>query len=142
MAIPLLSKEGWRAAPGWFETMIPQIRQDRYISKSAESSAPIILIHYPFFNPRPPITAGESRGLQDEAGVEKSFNPRPPITAGESLAHGKGADFFGFQSAPANYGRRITLAALAAERETKVSIRARQLRQANPRRDPDPPRRP
>jgi hypothetical protein len=26
-----LDKEGWRAAPGWFETVIPQLREERYI---------------------------------------------------------------------------------------------------------------
>jgi hypothetical protein len=29
---PSLDKEGWRVAPGWFETVIPQVRQERYIS--------------------------------------------------------------------------------------------------------------
>ncbi len=28
---PSLAKEGWRAAPGWFETAIPQLREERYI---------------------------------------------------------------------------------------------------------------
>jgi hypothetical protein len=27
---PSLDKEGWRAAPGWFETVIPQLREERY----------------------------------------------------------------------------------------------------------------
>ena len=28
--LPSLDKEGWRAAPGWFETVIPPVRQERH----------------------------------------------------------------------------------------------------------------
>ncbi len=40
------------------------------------------------FNPRPPITAGESRAIRPLGGGMSSFNPRPPITAGESKKSG------------------------------------------------------
>ena len=65
------------------------------------------LLAWSSFNPRPPITAGESWILQPGIQAHQRFNPRPPITAGESL------------------GRWGCVVAMG------VSIRARQLRRAN-----------
>ena len=93
----------------------------------------------PCFNPRPPITAGESLagygansrtwGFQSAPAnyggrilaVNTSngyspagFNPRPPITAGESDATATSPDVLSeFQSAPANYGGRIPVIRIA-----------------------------
>lgn len=36
---PYLAKEGWREAPEWFETMTPQVRQERYIAVSRTDDA-------------------------------------------------------------------------------------------------------
>ena len=84
------------------------------------------------FNPRPPITAGESAGICPVGPVVPCFNPRPPITAGESGGFcGVSPGLGRFQSAPANYGGRIDeFRQGIVDRET-VSIRARQLRRAN-----------
>ena len=108
------------------------------------------------FNPRPPITAGESRRPGQGREAAKRFNPRPPITAGESGSLRNRRRSGSFQSAPANYGGRIRYTPKTAPRcspsfnprppitagESEViarqvlivfavSIRARQLRRAN-----------
>ena len=60
------------------------------------------------FNPRPPITAGESPLAKRGRRSSTCFNPRPPITAGESdHALDDRTVFDVFQSAPANYSGRI-----------------------------------
>ena len=82
------------------------------------------------------------------------FNPRPPITAGESSSRHRSGKAYSFQSAPANYGGRISCRRcllgmscgfnprppITAGESTSarflfanllVSIRARQLRRAN-----------
>ncbi len=109
------------------------------------------------FNPRPPITAGESalgaavlrvycdvsiraRQLRRanrrmahrrHPGAIRCFNPRPPITAGESARPAAPDGRYPFQSAPANYGGRIWVTLRKIVRLRIVSIRARQLRRAN-----------
>ena len=85
------------------------------------------------FNPRPPITAGESIAASDKTAIRHyRFNPRPPITAGESMtsAHLQ-RGCVTFQSAPANYGGRIVDGGSNRAGAGDVSIRARQLRRAN-----------
>ena len=108
------------------------------------------------FNPRPPITAGESNRLDYQdlswfqsapanyggricgislADSMRCFNPRPPITAGESTVCRDDSGLRGmmFQSAPANYGGRIggIRYGITTAGHLRVSIRARQLRRAN-----------
>ena len=84
------------------------------------------------FNPRPPITAGESGNYRIWNGLGICFNPRPPITAGESVITITGYDVYKvFQSAPANYGGRIPQKRAQLQAIEQVSIRARQLRRAN-----------
>ena len=84
------------------------------------------------FNPRPPITAGESRWSLARAERDGCFNPRPPITAGESPNSTKRSRLAKcFNPRPpitAGETTRLTNAGYLS-----VSIRARQLRRANPR---------
>ena len=40
---PSLAKEGWRVAPGWFETMIPQIRAE-ILNSTEQLSLAVYLI--------------------------------------------------------------------------------------------------
>ena len=107
------------------------------------------------FNPRPPITAGESCFRQRVGGTiivsirarqlrranpvpvpvhaarSSGFNPRPPITAGESLVQ------FDRATAPSRFNPRPPITAgesdvyCSCEIRRTVSIRARQLRRAN-----------
>ena len=83
------------------------------------------------FNPRPPITAGESSKWCRTASDLRGFNPRPPITAGESQsnAHSRpGCQCFNPRP-PITAGESPAL-----RREIElgaVSIRARQLQRAN-----------
>jgi hypothetical protein len=37
---PSLDKEGWRGAPGWFETAIPQVTQKRHIPTDLRPAQP------------------------------------------------------------------------------------------------------
>ena len=84
------------------------------------------------FNPRPPITAGESAVSARPLPALWRFNPRPPITAGES----GGATLIA--SSPIGVSiraRQLRRANQTGHREEArviaVSIRARQLRRAN-----------
>ena len=85
------------------------------------------------FNPRPPITAGESPRLTVAIPPEAGFNPRPPITAGESrtdnrIPAGQRQSFNPRPPITAGESER----ALRYEFNRNVSIRARQLQRANP----------
>ena len=86
------------------------------------------------FNPRPPITAGESNRAIAGARQYRCFNPRPPITAGESCTHAKSAAInSGFNPRPPiTAGESDELDGFDCDIDG-VSIRARQLRRANPR---------
>ena len=84
------------------------------------------------FNPRPPITAGESLPDPPQGARPPRFNPRPPITAGESLIEAA------VQALKASFNPRPPITAGESpggrhrRRQLAVSIRARQLRRANP----------
>ena len=84
------------------------------------------------FNPRPPITAGESNGCCAGHGCEMGFQSAPANYGGR-IQDSTDWIFFSyqFQSAPANYGGRINILANVANKALLVSIRARQLRRAN-----------
>ena len=83
------------------------------------------------FNPRPPITAGESQSNAHSRPGCQCFNPRPPITAGESPR------IPWRRLAPRRFNPRPPITAgesPALRREIElgaVSIRARQLQRAN-----------
>jgi len=62
---------------------------------------------------------------------DKRFNPRPPITAGESTTRPQFVSMRMFQSAPANYSGRILCSSAPDQAALRVSIRARQLQRAN-----------
>ena len=83
------------------------------------------------FNPRPPITAGESSqapGIRE--GVHVSIRARQLRRANPNLLIGI-VKAIQFQSAPANYGGRIDRRDRKVLSILEVSIRARQLRRAN-----------
>ena len=85
------------------------------------------------FNPRPPLLAGESRGLTSCRPRWPCFNPRPPLLAGESHWQRRaGWVTDGFQSTPAIAGGRIPSICCGRACWTSVSIHARHCWRANP----------